>query len=219
MKTTTDTDSRTSHWDAVHARVGEDGGSWFEAEPRTSLRLIEMAGLDASAHVLDVGAGASRVVDHLAGRHRLTVLDVSQTALDLSTTRLGPVEGVTFVCGDVLDPPAIPPVDLWHDRAVFHFLTSESDRDRYRMSMQRLLAPGAHAIVATFAPDAPDRCSGLPVERYAPDTLAEEFPFMTAIASMRHQHETPDGRRQAFSYLLLTTNDDAAPDRERGATQ
>ncbi len=126
--------------------------------------------------------------------------------------------GVAFVCADVLDPLDIDPVDLWHDRAVFHFLTSRSDRSRYRKAMQRLLAPGAHAVVATFAPDAPEQCSGLPVAQYIPDALAKEFPFMTPITSTRHLHETPDGRRQAFTYLLLQANPDAAPDRTRGMT-
>lgn len=196
-----------AHWDTIYRTKPPHQLSWFQAEPRTSLDLIRRAVPDVNAAIIDVGGGASTLVDrlHSAGYRRLTVLDLSPSALETARGRLGPgADDVTWIEADVLTAD-LPPghFDLWHDRAVFHFLTAAADRARYVDQVRTALRPGGHVIVATFADDGPTRCSGLPVVRYTPAGLAEEFGVAFRLAdSAREEHVTPSGAVQAFTYAL-----------------
>ncbi len=199
-----DAHSRANHWNRVFTTKAENEVSWFEAVPTVSLRLLESAGLTKSSCVLDIGGGDSHLVDHLLqrGLRCVVVLDVSSAALDRARRRLGPAAGVvTWIEADVTGAWSIAPVDLWHDRAVFHFLTMPEDRQAYRERLIGVLKPGGTAIIATFAADGPERCSGLPVMRYSPESLARELgPRFEAIESVAHTHTTPWGSPQSFQY-------------------
>ncbi len=190
--------------------------SWYQPELTLSLGLIRRAAPDTSAAIIDVGGGASTLVDGLlaAGYHRLTVLDLSGLALAAARVRLGAaVAPVTWLESDVLETPfRAGEFDLWHDRAVFHFLTRPSDRRRYVAQARHAVLPGGHVLIATFAPDGPARCSGLDVARYAPEELQAELgAWFRLLSSHREEHHTPDGRTQAFSYCLFRTGDPPAP--------
>ena len=156
--------------------------------------------------MIDVGGGDSRLVDHLIDRgvQCVTVLDISAAALKRAAERL-PLAPVKWLEADVTSDWTAPPVDLWHDRAVFHFLTQASDRERYVARLVRTLKPGGQAIIATFAPDGPAKCSGLAVTRYSSVTLALELsPTLRLVDTMRDEHRTPSGGLQAFSYNRFT---------------
>lgn len=195
---------RRQHWDTVYTTKAEDQVSWFEPAPEVLLRLIEEAGLTSESRVIDIGGGESRLVDALLARgvRCVAVLDVSQTAIDRVCARLGAAASrVTWIVADVTGPWSVAPVDMWHDRAVFHFLTDAEDRARYVQHLTRTLKVGGTAIIATFALDGPERCSGLPVVRYSPDTLADELgSAFTLVHSEAHSHRTPSGALQAFQY-------------------
>ena len=169
-----------------------------------SLRMIEAAGLRLDTCVLDVGGGDSRLVDTLLakGVGCVCVLDIAKEALTRSQARLGSDGGrVTWIVADVTGQWAAKPVDIWHDRAVFHFLTDASDRANYVAQLRRHLKPGGSAIIATFGPDGPDKCSGLPVVRYSPETLATELGSdFTLVECVPELHQTPSGKTQAFQY-------------------
>lgn len=212
MSTPTGSTARSEHWDAVYDSKGPDQVSWFQTEPAVSLQLIEGLGLDPGDPVVDVGGGASTLVDRLLerGHTDLTVLDVSDHALDLARHRLGEQAArVRWETADVLgwSPPRC--FALWHDRAVFHFLTDPTDRDRYRRRAAVGIRPGGHLIVATFAADGPEACSGLPVARYAPDELGAAFgDGFTIVATRREHHHTPTGAHQPFTWLLARRTGD-----------
>lgn len=199
-------DART-HWESIYRSRQPDEVSWYQAEPRRSLELVRRAAPDTAASIIDVGGGASRLVDGLlaAGYRDLTVLELSGAALGHSRTRLGPAAAaVRWIEADVL-AAELPPAayDVWHDRAVFHFLTAAVDRSRYVAQLRTALKPGGHAIVATFAPDGPERCSGLPVVRYSPESLGETLgPGFRLVEDIREEHPTPGGKSQAFVYCL-----------------
>lgn len=195
---------RRQHWEQVYSDKAVDQVSWFQPHATSSLRLIaDCAGTDA--HIIDVGGGASVLVDDLldAGYRNLTVLDLADSALATSRQRLGErARQVQWIAGDVTRV-ALPAAlyDVWHDRAVFHFLTDPDDRARYVEQVLKSVKPGGHVIVATFGPGGPLQCSGLDVVRYAPDTLHAEFgaPFRL----IRHEteiHHTPAGKEQDFVY-------------------
>lgn len=194
-------------WETVYQTKAPDQVSWFQAEARLSLGVIERLAPDRGTETIDIGAGASTLVDGLlaSGYRRLTVLDISPTALSVAQRRLGTAaSGVSWLEGDVLDHP-LPPAafDLWHDRAVFHFLTDPVDRDRYVAAARRAVRPGGHLIVATFAEDGPPRCSGLEVVRYSPAALHEVFgEGFRLVESHRELHVTPSGAQQAFTYCI-----------------
>jgi SAM-dependent methyltransferase len=196
--------TRSEHWNGVYTSKREGDVSWFEATPAVSLQLLEAAGLDSTTRVLDVGGGDSHLVDELIARglRAVTVLDVSAAAVARARARLGAHGDVpAWIAADVTGDWSAAPVDVWHDRAVFHFLTAAEDRARYREHLLRVLKPGGTAIVATFAPDGPERCSGLPVMRYSPDALAAELGHpLTLVDSRLHTHWTPWGTGQAFQY-------------------
>ena len=196
------------HWQQVYGEKGEQQTSWFRPHLDESLRLIDTLALAPEAPVIDVGAGRSTLVDDLLDRGCIdvTALDLSAAALAASQARLGiAARRVRWLEGNVLDVQ-LPPArfDLWHDRAVFHFLTEPADRARYVSLCARSLRVGGHALVATFAADGPEKCSGLPVCRYDADALAAEFGTAFArVADSREQHRTPFDTTQAFTYLLL----------------
>jgi 2-polyprenyl-3-methyl-5-hydroxy-6-metoxy-1,4-benzoquinol methylase len=197
--------SSRPHWENVYRTKQPDEVSWYRPHLDTSLALIEAAVPDRDARIIDVGGGASTLVDDLLARgyRNLSVLDLSSAALDISKARLGEgAQRVDWRCGDVRTAqlPANE-YDLWHDRAVFHFLTSAEDRAAYVRQIQRSVKPGAHVIVATFGPEGPTKCSGLDVVRYAPDALRGELgPRFRLVQHRTERHETPAGRIQPFTY-------------------
>lgn len=197
--------SGKQHWEHVYATKSARNVSWYQAQPSLSLALIQAAVAAPDAHIIDVGGGASTLVDGLlaAGYRQLTVLDLSGEALAVAQRRLATEN--KYVCwleGDVTNVtlPALS-VDLWHDRAVFHFLTDKADRQAYVAQVMQVLKPGGHLIVATFAPDGPTQCSGLPVQRYAAEDLQAEFgPAFEIVEHTEEHHVTPSGQVQHFIY-------------------
>jgi SAM-dependent methyltransferase len=195
---------RPEHWNTIYRTRGERDVSWFEQLPIVSLQMIEAAGLSAGTCVVDVGGGESRLVDELLARGLdcLAVLDLSREALVHTRARLGEsAHTVTWIEADVTADWSLKPMDIWHDRAVFHFLVDADDRSRYVAHLRETLKPHGSAIIATFAPDGPEKCSGLPVVRYSPSSLAAELgDGFRLIESRRHQHATPGGTIQSFQY-------------------
>jgi SAM-dependent methyltransferase len=196
------------HWQHVYASKDERQVSWFRPHLDESLRLIDSVALPADAAIIDIGAGRSTLVDDLLARgfRDLTALDVSAAALAQSQARLGAAgDCVRWIEGDVLEVE-LPPAryDLWHDRAVFHFLTDPRAQARYVDLARRSIRTGGYLLLATFAPDGPEKCSGLPVCRYDPADLAERFGRdFEPVAASREAHQTPFDTTQAFTYLLL----------------
>jgi ubiquinone/menaquinone biosynthesis C-methylase UbiE len=196
-----------SHWQAVYQKKRPDALSWFQPTAQTSLKLIQRVVSDLSAPILDVGGGASVLVDDLlrAGYQAVTVLDIAGSALLAAQCRLGPAAAHAHWLEANVLTVSLPEahVAVWHDRAVFHFLTTPSDRQTYIAQVRRAVKPGGHVIVATFAEDGPPRCSGLDVVRYSADELHDEFgPDFRLLASEREEHHTPDGVTQQFIYCL-----------------
>lgn len=196
---------RKQHWEQVYTDKSSDAVSWFQPHAELSLRLIHQTGLGKDAAIIDVGGGASTLVDDLVaeGYRDVTVLDLSGAALEVAKRRLGRrADQVHWLEGDItkIDFP-LHRYDIWHDRAVFHFLTDPADRHAYVEQALHALRPGGRAIVATFAEDGPEKCSGLQVVRYAPDALHAEFgePF-ELLAHVREEHHTPAGGLQKFVY-------------------
>jgi hypothetical protein len=195
------------HWEHVYATRGERDMSWFEALPTVSLRMLEAAGLSRDTCVVDVGGGDSHLVDVLVARGLdcLAVLDVSSAALQRARSRLGELSNTPiWIEANVADDWSLKPMDIWHDRAVVHFLTDPADRARYRDHLLHTLKAHGSAIVATFAPDGPESCSGLPVMRYSPAMLAAELgPEFRLLDAEPYLHHTPWGGTQSFQYSRL----------------
>ncbi len=198
---------RQAHWQTVYETKAETEVSWFQPHPAISLALIGETGLANDAAVLDVGGGASLLVDRLidAGWRNVAVLDIAPAALEHVRRRLGArADKVALVSGDVTRWTPPRPFDLWHDRAVFHFLTDPDDRAAYARTMAAAVRGGGHAIVGTFAADGPERCSGLPVRRYDAAGLAGEFAAHFRPESARSEdHVTPGGKIQRFQFCRL----------------
>ena len=196
--------NRQDHWNAIYRLKGERQVSWFEPAATVSLDMVDASGIVPETSVLDIGAGESRFVDGLLamGIRRIALLDISAEALERTRTRLGPAgRTVTWIDADVTGEWTADPVDIWHDRAVFHFLTDAADRARYMRRLNELVAPHGTAIIATFAPDGPEICSGLPVMRHSPDTLSAEIgPDFALVESRKHSHVTPNNVTQSFQY-------------------
>jgi hypothetical protein len=198
---------RVSHWEGVYATRGTHEVSWYQIRPDTSLGLIAKLGLRREEAIIDVGGGASSLVDHLLdlGFSDVTVLDISTAALDAVKARLGArADSVRWLTGDITRAQPLGPYRLWHDRAVFHFLTAPEDRRAYVATLAAALPTGSHAIIATFAEDGPERCSNLPVCRYSPDRLAEELGIdFTLVDALRETHITPAQGVQKFIYCCF----------------
>lgn len=196
-----------AHWERVYATKAPNEVSWFRPHLETSLSLIERSTTDHSAHIIDVGGGESTLVDDLLanGYQNITVLDISQTAIDVTKARLGPsAAAVNWLVADVTQAE-FPPnsFDIWHDRAVFHFLTAPEARAAYVRNVARAVKPGGHVIVGTFGPEGPQKCSGLDVQRYDADSLHVEFgPRFRLIDSRKEWHQTPFGTTQQFLYCF-----------------
>ncbi|MFZ9509099.1 MAG: class I SAM-dependent methyltransferase [Burkholderiaceae bacterium] len=196
------------HWEQVYRSRSTTEVSWYRAHLERSLESIRRIAPNPNAAILDVGAGASTLVDDLlsAGYTRLSVLDIAASALESTRARLGKrAAEVNWLVGNVLDIelPAHH-FDVWHDRAVFHFLTSASDRQAYVAQMTAALRPGGHVLIATFGPEGPLRCSGLEVVRYDAQSLSKELgkAFRLIDWTLEH-HETPAGATQQFLHALF----------------
>jgi ubiquinone/menaquinone biosynthesis C-methylase UbiE len=202
------TSRRKEHWEHIYSNKSEREVSWFQTTPSASLDLIVSAETPKSAKIIDVGGGASRLADGLLaeGYYNITVLDVAEAALAQAKRRLGSkASSVSWITADITKWRPAVAYDLWHDRAVFHFLTDQHDREAYLSVMQKALKPDAVVIIGTFSLDGPERCSGLPVVRYSPEslskTLGEDFLF---IESMQEEHQTPGGGVQKFQFSRFT---------------
>ncbi len=197
------------HWETIYRDRSSEELSWSRSAPATSLQLIDELGLDVDAAVVDVGAGEGALVDALLarGHRRMTILDVAHGALDRVQARLHGVPGaetVDWVVHDVLTWTPTSTFDLWHDRAVFHFLSEPADRRAYVDVATRAIAPGGYLVVATFSADGPEKCSGLPVQRYDADALAAQFvPEFVPLTSRAETHRTPWEAVQPFTWLAL----------------
>lgn len=195
------------HWEKVYSTKSATEVSWFQQHAELSLQLILDANTSPTASIIDVGGGASVLVDDLLahGYQNVSVLDLSGAAIATSTSRLGPAASqVTWIEANILEIelPAAS-YDVWHDRAVFHFLTHEQDRQAYVEQVMRAVKPGGLVIVATFAEDGPVECSGLPVVRYSARQLHSEFgePFIL-LGHKKESHQTPGGKQQKFVYCF-----------------
>ena len=184
-----------------------DSVSWYQQRPTLSLELFESLGAQPDQPVVDVGGGASVLVDALLDRgfSDLSVLDISASALERSRSRLGPrADLVRWHRADVLDWRPGRRYALWHDRAVFHFLAQSAERSRYVSTMQSALLPGAHVVIGTFAPDGPEKCSGLTVRRYDAAGLSAELgDRFELLEQRREEHHTPAGAVQVFSWVAM----------------
>lgn len=194
-----------NHWEHIYETKAPTQVSWYQEHAQFSLQHIQNTGIRKTGHIIDVGGGSSTLVDDLlvAGFEHISVLDVSGTALQLARQRLGArAAQVNWIEADITqaDLPE-QAYDLWHDRAVFHFLTQPADRQRYVNIVRHAIRPGGHVIVATFAPDGPERCSGLEVVRYSSQSLHGEFGASFELVDSTHEtHRTPFGTEQKFIY-------------------
>ncbi len=198
--------ARKDFWDGVHGNKDVDGVSWWQSVPELSLGLVDSTQIARDEPVIDVGAGWSTLVDHLLerGYQDLTAVDLSITALNTVRDRLGPAGAdVVLIVADVLDLQLGRRFALWHDRAVYHFLTEPDERADYLASLERSLRPRGWVVVATFGPDGPTTCSGLPIVRYTHEALAAEFPGYELVATSGEDHVTPWGSTQQFTAVLL----------------
>ncbi|MFC4946183.1 class I SAM-dependent methyltransferase [Pseudonocardia sp. GCM10023141] len=198
--------TRAAHWNAVYGRLDDTQVSWYEPDPTSSLAMLDTAGVDPGMSVIDVGAGASRLADALLARGfgDVTALDVSDDGLAHTRARLGAAaaERVAWVVADLLGWVPQRRYQVWHDRAVFHFLTDPADQARYRDLLHAALRPDARVIIATFADDGPRSCSGLPTARYSPTQLGAVLgSSFDVIATRREHHRTPAGAIQPFTWL------------------
>ena len=192
-----------THWENVYSTKAPESVSWYRAHLETSLALTARAGVALAASIIDIGGGESTFVDDLLlrGYKNLTVLDVSQTAIEVTKKRLGPAaEQVRWLEGDILKIELEPRAyDLWHDRAVFHFLTTPARRVAYVRQVASAVRPGGHVIICTFGPEGPTKCAGLEVMRYDSESLHGEFGGrFRLVESSKELHQTPFGATQQF---------------------
>src|SRR5215471_418959 len=194
---------RIAHWNEIYGSKAPDQVSWFQAVPEPSMGMIRSSGIAKDAAIVDIGGGASVLVDELLAAEftDVSVLDVAETAIERTITRLGQrAVQVNWIVADVLSWAPRRTYDLWHDRAVFHFLIEERERAEYRVTLDKALMPGSSLIIATFAEDGPDRCSGLPVKRWSADALANELRGFQLEDSFKQAHMTPSGAAQSFTW-------------------
>lgn len=195
-----------THWNSIYQTTPMTDVSWFESEPQLSSELIK-AVAPTTCSVIDIGGGASRLVDSLlaAGYDSITVLDISATALERAKARLASdAERVTWSVANILETNELGQFDVWHDRAVFHFLTAPADRQTYVELASRTVRVGGHLIVGTFALDGPEKCSGLDVCRYDSARLSRELgSWFQLLREISHTHVTPTGKQQQFIFCLF----------------
>jgi SAM-dependent methyltransferase len=198
--------SRSAHWENVYTTKREDEVSWFQQNPAPSLDLIDLARPTPHSAIVDIGGGASRLVDHLVARgfDHVTVLDLAEAALAAAKTRIGDNANVRWVVADVTKWNPTQTYDIWHDRAAFHFLTVPADRAAYVTRLKQALKPGGHVVIGTFALDGPERCSGLAVQRHDAASLAVELGTgFTLVDARRQEHSTPWGAIQRFQFCVF----------------
>ncbi len=199
-------DARADHWEQVWLDRDPASVTWYQPDLLVSRRLIELV-TSTDAAVIDVGGGASTLVDHLldGGYRDLTVLDISHGAIDAARARLGPrADDVHWLVADVTQVELDRTFDLWHDRAVFHFLVDDADRRRYLGVLRAALVPGGHLVLSTFGPDGPERCSGLPVRRYGIELMQETLgPDFELLDHELETHVAPSGVTQQFLAALF----------------
>jgi ubiquinone/menaquinone biosynthesis C-methylase UbiE len=197
-----------NHWETVYSTKSSDSVSWFQPHANSSINLIRETSVSLDSSIIDIGGGASTLIDDLLanGFSNLSVLDISAAALSTAKNRLGDMAGqVQWIEADIIqtDLPANS-IDVWHDRAVFHFLTTADDRKAYINGVLHSLKPGGHVIMATFAEDGPMQCSGLPIVRYTAEKLyAEIGDCFLLVKSIKESHQTPMGSVQQFIYCYF----------------
>lgn len=196
--------SLKDHWQAIYESKPDAKPSWTQPEPRLSMDLIQ--GICPAGRVIDVGGGSSVLAERLlTAGYSVAVLDISDAALARARAALGPKAAeIRWIVADVTAPVDLEQFDVWHDRAVFHFLTDPADRAAYVALLSRTVPAGGHAIIATFAPDGPEKCGGLPVCRYSGKTLAAALgPAFRLLTTLQQTHLTPRGAPQAFEYSFF----------------
>ncbi len=196
-----------TQWQSTYESKTEHEVSWHQDSPEPSLTLVTAAAASTASGIIDIGGGASHLVDHLVhrGYSNVSVLDLSSSALAKAKARLGAqAAAVDWIVADITTWTPLNRYEVWHDRATFHFMVTEADRSAYLARLRQALAPGGHIIIATFGLDGPEKCSGLQVIRYdtgrLADTLGREF---TLVSSERHLHQTPWGTGQAFQFSVF----------------
>jgi len=199
--------ARKTHWEQVYQAKSPSDVSWYQTQPSISLKLIEATGIEKHQHIIDVGGGASILVDYLlkAGFSRLAVLDISAQSLQHAKTRLGEnSHKIEWLEDDVTTFQPPHPYELWHDRAVFHFLTNAEDRKRYVQVLKQALVPKGHLIIATFAIGGPKKCSGLDIVQYDAESLCTELGEEFELLDVQNEtHITPANAEQKFTYFRL----------------
>jgi SAM-dependent methyltransferase len=198
--------ARPDHWDSRYRSVGAGSVSWFEAEPLQSVKLIDLVGATHRSSIIDVGGGASKFAQRLLETESqdVTVLDISEEALAIAKANVDRSDGATWIRADLLLWTPLRKWDIWHDRAVFHFLTEPADRAIYRSLLHNAVADGGTVVIATFAENGPTSCSGLPVERYSPEQLVDEIgEGFSVVDSGGFDHVTPTGSAQEFTWVAL----------------
>ena len=194
------------HWEVIYKTKKPNEVSWYQEKPKTSLNLIVEIGLDKGAKIIDVGAGDSNLVDNLLdiGFRNITVLDVSLTALNRAKKRLGDgANDVKWIVSDLREFETNDRYDIWHDRAVLHFLTKEDDIKKYGEVVRKLLKPNGYLITSTFSENGPKKCSGLDINQYSEDSMKKLFSDFEHIKSFEEEHTTPWGVSQIFIYSVF----------------
>jgi len=208
LEAVVETFDRKAHWQKIYEEMDASEVSWFQAEPSISLELINNCDLNPSDSIIDVGGGAAVLIDCLMhrGYSRLAVLDISVAALEASKRRLGiEANRIEWITSDITAFRPPEQFALWHDRAVFHYLTDSNDRKNYVAVLRQALRPGGHLIIASFAIGGPEKCSGLPVVQYdSRKLLAELGPAFRLVEERAESHVTPAQRMQKFVYFRLT---------------
>jgi 2-polyprenyl-3-methyl-5-hydroxy-6-metoxy-1,4-benzoquinol methylase len=211
LKTLLQKQTPKEHWESVYGEKAPNELTWYQTHPGSSLRLMDRAGFWPQDRFIDVGGGASNLVDHLVdqGALDLTVLDLSAHALEAARQRLGDdAANVRWVEADITTHEFTEQFDFWHDRAVFHFLINPEDRRAYVQALGKAVRPGGHVIIATFGMDGPRKCSGLPVMRYSPASLRAELGAdYHLVESLKEIHVAPTGHEQHFIYCLFRKKD------------
>ena len=199
------------HWESIYQTKKPNEVSWYQDKPNTSLKLIAGTDLDKNAGIIDVGAGDSKLVDNLLdiGFRNITVLDVSSTALEKAKKRLGNrADAVKWIVSDLREFETSDRYDIWHDRAVLHFLTREEDINKYVEVVRRLLKTNGYLILSTFSENGPKRCSGLDIKQYSEDSIKELFSDFKHLKSFEEEHLTPWGASQIFMYIIFRKKGD-----------